>query len=380
MNFPMQKVLFLTTAHHPKDDRIFHHQAKSLAANGFEVKITSLCENSYEISDHIQIESYDVLDKSSQEKTGIFLKVCNSFQPDFIICSEPLAIFGAKKFQKVKKTPIIYDITEWYPAMSMLRHLPYPSKLFHGLKFFLINLYAGFLSTDFIFGEETKKFPLSYFFPFKRRVTLPYYPDPKFISTHIKNLIPAEITLCYTGQISQDKGLSNFFRAIDLVRKKNNQIRIKILIIGSARGENDQIYFEKLLSEYQFQNIEIRQPVSFEKFTESFAEADLCFDLRELNFENHHSLPIKLFYYIGAGKPVVYSDLKAIRQHMDISDYGNLVDPNNSEKIAEIILNYAEKPELYSNHAKNAHQAFTQRYNWNVIRNSFIRFVKNSRK
>lgn len=372
----MQKVLFLTTAHHPKDDRIYYHQAKSLAENGFEVKITSLCQDLNEISEKIEIESFSILNHSSRAKIETFFKVCKSFQPDAIICSEPLAVFAANKFQKIKKTSVIYDITEWYPAMSMLRSIPYPAKIFHALKFFLINLSAGFLSTDFIFGEVTKKFPLAYFFPFKRNITLPYYPDSKFISANIKSLNSDDITLCYTGQISQDKGIGNFFKAIDLVRKKNTEVNIKILIIGSARNEDDQHYLENLLFEYQFENVEIRKPTSFIKFTESFAEANLCFDLRELNFENKHSLPIKIFYYTGAGKPVIYSDLKGIRQHMDVSEFGFLVNPIDSEKISDIILNYIQNPELYQKHAQNAEKAYRQKFNWNIIKDSFVHFVK----
>ncbi|WP_262149870.1 glycosyltransferase [Chryseobacterium foetidum] len=372
----MQKVLFLTTAHHPKDDRIYYHQAKSLAENGFEVKVTSLCENLIEIIDTIQIESFSILNHSSKDKIEAFFKVCKSFQPDTIICSEPLAVFAANKFQKIKKTSVIYDVTEWYPAMSMLSPIAYPAKFFYALKFYLINLYAGFLSSDFIFGEETKKFPLAYFFPFKRNLTLPYYPDPEFVFSNINSLKPNEITLCYTGQISKDKGIGNFFKAIDWVRKKNSEVNIKILIIGSARNEEDKMYFEKLLSEFEFEDIKIKQPTTFERFTESFAEADLCFDLRELNFENNHSLPIKLFYYIGAGKPVIYSNLKGIRQHMDVSDFGFLVKPDDSEKIADIILNYIKNPELYHNNAQKASEVFREKYNWNVIKDSFIQFIK----
>ncbi|WP_312074889.1 glycosyltransferase [Chryseobacterium sp.] len=374
----MQKVLFLTTAHLSKDDRIFFHQAKSLAENGFAVKITSLCENLIETNDKIEIESYNILQKTSSEKIETFLKICRSFQPKIIICSEPLAVFSATQFKKEKKVSVIYDITEWYPAMSMLRDYSYPSKIFHAIKFFMINFYAGFLSTHFIFGEETKKIPLAYFFPFKKTLILPYYPDQKFVSTHLKELIPNEITLCCTGQISEEKGIGNFFKAIDLLSKKNPALDIKILIIGSTRTDEDKIWFDNLLSTYNFKNLEIKKPTSFENFTESFSEADLCFDLRQLNFENHHSLPIKLFYYIGAGKPIIYSGLKAISKHMKISDFGHLVNPEKTEKIAEIIKNYIQNPEKYKIHAQNAEKAFRKKYNWNIIKDSFINFVKNT--
>lgn len=372
------KVLFLTTAHKYNDDRIFYHQATELVKCGFDVKICSLCSEFAGIIDKIEIESYSILDQSTKQKTETFLKVCEDYRPDCIIGSEPIAILAANKFKKNKKASVIYDITEWYPAMSMLQDYSFPMKIVHGIKFFLIQLYTGFLSTHFIFGEETKKFPLAYFFPFKKKMILPYYPDGIFVSESIKKLENNQITLCYTGALSEDKGIGNFFNAIEVLRKRRRELVIKILIIGSARTETDEIYFEGQLAKLSVKDIEIRKPTSFESFTKAFSDADICFDLREFNFENHHSLPIKLFYYIGAGKPIIYSGLKGIRKHMDVTDFGFLVDPKNSGSIADRIEKYVSDPQFYDQHATNARKEFIQKYNWKVIRNSFVTFIKNS--
>lgn len=374
----MAKILFLTTAHHYNDDRIFFHQAKELAGRGFEVRICSLTSDFKDKIDSVEIESFDVLDHSLKTKIEKFTEVCDSFQPDCIVCSEPIAVFAANKFIKTKKASIIYDITEWYPAMSMLQNYNFLMKLVHGLKFFLIQLYAGFLSTHFIFGEETKKFPLAYFYPFKKKIILPYYPHEKFVSENIKKLNSEEITLCYTGAISEDKGIGNFFNVIEELKRRNSQLNIKILIVGSTRSDADQEYFAEVLATSSIKNIEIRKPASFEEFTSSFADADICFDLRNFNFENHHSLPIKIFYYIGAGKPVIYSALKGIKKHMDISGFGFLVNPKNSAEIADSIEKYLKNPELYGRHAANARKEFIEHYNWNVIKNSFVTFIQNS--
>ena len=374
----MPKILFLTTAHNFDDDRIFFHQAKEMVINNFDVKICSLTAGFKGEIDGIEIESFDILNESVQTKIQKFTEICNSFQPDCIICSEPIAVIAAKKFSKTKKVSIVYDITEWYPAMSMLQNYNFLMKWAHGFKFFLIQLYAGFLSTHFIFGEDTKKFPLAYFFPFKKKIILPYYPRERFVSENIKELKPNEITLCYTGAISEDKGIGNFFNAVEELHKRNPQLNIKILIVGSARKIADEIYFSDILAQSSVKNIEIRKPTSFEEFTNAFADADICFDLRNFNFENHHSLPIKLFYYIGAGKPIIYSNLKGIRKHMDVSEFGYLVNPKDFNKIADNIEAYLKNPKLYRLHATNAAKEFQRNYNWDVIKNSFVNFIRNS--
>ncbi|RKE75766.1 glycosyltransferase [Chryseobacterium sp. AG363] len=374
----MPKVLFLTTSHSYNDDRIFYHQAKALRDNGYEVKICSLYAEYKGCIDGIEIESFAILEESIETKMETFRKVCDSFHPECIICSEPLAVVAVKKFVKEHRISCIYDITEWYPSMSMLQKYRFPVTIFQAIKFSLIQLYAGFLSTHFIFGETTKKFPLVYFFGFKKQIIVPYYPDSLYIKESIKQLDTNVVKLCYTGQISKDKGIENFFNVIDSLRQKMPALHIRILIIGSTVQESDELYFSSLLKIYSFDDIEIRKPTRFETFTEAFEDADLCFDLREINFENNHSLPIKLFYFMGAGKPVIYSDLKGIREHMGELSFGSLVEPHNAEAISNVIINYIRNPELYHSHALNARKEFKEKYNWELIKDNFVDFVKKS--
>ncbi|GAB0155620.1 hypothetical protein CHRYSEOSP005_08810 [Chryseobacterium sp. Alg-005] len=372
----MSKILFLTTSHSYNDDRIFYHQAKELKNCGHEVKVCSLYADFQGDIDGIEIEAFGILDQSISEKKRKLREAGDRFQPDCIICSEPLAVMAAKKIKKAKKISIIYDITEWYPSMRMVERYPSFLKPFHAIKFFLIQLYAGYLSTHFIFGEKTKRFPLAYVFPFKKNILLTYYPDDRYIATHIKKLESGKITLCYTGQMSEEKGIGNFFKAIDQLNKKRPELQIDILLIGGTRKEKDEKYFQDQLAEYQFDNVRIEKPASFENFTQTYASADICFDLRELNYENDHCLPIKIFYYAASGKPVIYTDLTATRQHVDVSKFGFLVNPKDSGSIADIILNYIDHPERYDDHAYNARMEYEKKYNWNIIRDIFVDFVQ----
>jgi len=262
--------------------------------------------------------------------------------------------------------------------MRMVEQYSFPLNIFHAVKFFAVQLYAGFISTHYIFGEQTKKFPLAFFFPFKKSIVLPYYPDDIYINKKINNLRPDNITLCYTGQFSEEKGIGNFFAAANSLRKKAPQISISILLIGSSRKQKDGEYFSELIKKYHFEDIRIEKPASFDTFTEAYAEADLCFDLRTMNYENHHCLPIKIFYYAASGKPVIYTNLKATRQHVDVSKFGFLVDPENSDEISECILKYINNPDFYSEHARNARKEYETKYNWNRIKNTFLAFVKKS--
>lgn len=372
----MPKVLFLTTAHRYNDDRIFHHQAKELVRQGFTVKICSLSSEFQGLLEGISIESFDILGDYTEKKIKTFRNVINTFKPDIIIASEPLAVIAGKNFIKKNKCSLIYDITEWYPSMRMLSPFRFPFKVFHFIRFFLIQIYAGFLSTHFIFGEKTKKFPLAQLFPFKSQIVVPYFPDQRYIVPVVNKIKQNSVTLCYTGVFSKEKGLDNFLNVAKVLEKKRSDLHINLLLIGSPPNNETSETFTELMAGYNFKNITIKKPSKFEDFARSFAEADICFDLRANSFENNRCLPIKLFYYAAAGKPVVYTDLKAIRNHVDILKFGHLVNPENLDEIAVIIERYLDDPKLYDGHATNAVQAYEKYYNWGLISDLFVNFVK----
>ena len=374
-----KKILFLTTSHHYDDDRIFYHQAKELVDKGFTVKICSLSSDFQGEIDGIKIEAYSVIDKSITEKRHFLKKICNDFQPETIICSEPLAVLAASDYKKKNKADIVYDITEWYPSNSMLSKHNLLLKPLYTVFYTLIQIYAGFISDRFIFGEKTKRFPLSYLFWYKKQVILPYYPSRNYTQESFLPLQNDKIFLAYTGQLSKEKGIGNFFRVLNELKEMRPELQVSALIIGNPISSEDKAYFQNLIESSSVKDIKISKPVNFRNFTQSFAEANICFDLRELNFENHHSLPIKLFYYMASAKPVIYSKLKAIKNHLDISGFGSLVNPEDSSEICRHIIQYLENPELYEKHALNARRNFEKKYNWEAISQDFVDFIKMSR-
>lgn len=374
-----KKILFLTTSHHYDDDRIFYHQAKELVDKGFTVKICSLSSDFQGEIDGIKVEAYHVIDKSITEKRLLLEKICNDFQPGTIICSEPLAVLAASDYKKKNNADIVYDITEWYPSNSMLSKHSFLLKPFYTVFYTFIQIYAGFLSDRFIFGEKTKRFPLSYLFLYKKKIILPYYPSKNYTQESFVPLQKNKICLAYTGQLSKEKGIGNFFSVLNELQKMRPELQVSALIIGNPITNEDKDYFQNLIQNSSVKNIKISKPVDFRNFTKSFADAHICFDLRELNFENHHSLPIKLFYYMSTAKPVIYSRLKAIKNHLDISDFGYLVNPEDRSEICRHIIRYLENPELYENHALNARRNFEKKYNWKAISQGFADFIKMSR-
>ena len=78
---------------------------------------------------------------------------------------------------------------------------------------------------------------------------------------------------------------------------------------------------------------------------------------------------------MAAGRPVIYSDLKAI--HLGVPEIVNdsLVKPNNLELIVQKICHYIEQPNFYKEQSSRNLSLAQTKYNWELQNNRFIHFI-----
>jgi len=102
-------------------------------------------------------------------------------------------------------------------------------------------------------------------------------------------------------------------------------------------------------------------------------------DLREKDKENNKCLPIKLFYYMACGCPVIFSDLDAIKMHIpEINEFACTVNPNDEHEISQHITEYIRIHEKYKNHASTALEYAEKKYNWRVLSTHFLKFIEDA--
>jgi len=372
-----KRVAFITTAHTAEDDRIYYHLVASLVSKGFETAIftsNSVIDN---LADNLIIKGFQGNELLKSDKINSFVRLLKDFKPDIIICSEPLAILSAIRYRKKnnKKVPVVYDVTEWYPSKKNFSNKKPLLKPFIFVKLLFFNLYASFFVDAFIFGEHYKSLPYRFLFPFRHAAFVGYYPDLRFIQ-----YIPAEFTankicLGFTGKLSKERGIINFLKTAKQLKSIVPEVNLKLKIIGWFANVIEQQEFSKAKEEIDDVEIEIIDSLSYLQFSQSLQEIDIFFDLRAIDIINNYGLPIKLFYYAACGRPVIFSNLKAIRREVDVSEFGYLVDPNDAEKIALLIQKYLRQPGLYLNHSNRARELSETKYNWNLLQPKFLSFI-----
>jgi glycosyltransferase involved in cell wall biosynthesis len=371
-------ISFLTSGHYPFDDRIYYHMARSLYDKNNNVEIISSKCDLRGVEDGIKINCFEGENLTKREKIASFVKQLSFSAPDTIICCEPLTVLAAKKYSSKLSVniKIVYDVTEWYPAKKNLAPCKFPFRWILFLKLLFFNLWVTRFADSFIFGEWYKSKPYRILYPGKPFIFVPYFPDLKYINYADHILQKGKLRLSYSGRICLDKGYKNFFEAVQKLTELDKDLKIDITFISWYESSGDEQECNKYLSSLNPNvSISIFNKQSYRNFIELIKDTDIFLDLRSDDFENQYCLPIKLFYYTALGRPVIFSDLKAIRKEVEISKFGFLVKPYDNESIAQIIYNYLNNTDFYYSHCRNARSLAENKYNWASLESGFIEFI-----
>jgi glycosyltransferase involved in cell wall biosynthesis len=351
---------------------------KTLSEAGHSVEIISSKLFLKELAGGISLNCFDGENFTKKDKTEHFIELLSKFHPDIIICSEPLPIIAGKRYRKKSggNAIVIYDITEWYPSQKNLA--PYKSflKPFIFLKLLAFNFIASCCTDAFIFGEFYKSQPYKFLFLNKPFAYLTYFPDLKYFEKTEPRPLYGELHLLYSGKISLEKGFGNFIGVVQKLSLGDPSLQVNLKIIGWYESENDRNECEPLMHILNKNvTIEIKGRVSFSEFISEIKETDIFLDLRKSNFETQRSLPVKLFHYTATGKPVIFTDLKAIRTDISIEKFGYLVKPEATDTIAEFICSYRRNQDLYLEHCRNAREMAEKKYNWQQISPALLKLI-----
>lgn len=310
-------ILFFQTAHSRNDDRVKYHQWRSLEEAGHSCCFASTA-----------------------------MDICNI--PDVVICDNPVALWRARKALPSHVT-MVYDITEWYPSKKNLRSVSGWLRPFKWLILLVANYWAGWSANAFLFGEFYKARPFRILFPWKQYMWLPYYPSLHYIQHTQPPTLTQQVRLLYAGPKTAEKGYN---RIHELVRICETELPDWEIILTTINN------------------------LSFEDFCSEISHHDIFLDLRDADAENTRCLPIKLFYYMAAGRPVIYSDLRAICQGVPEIIEDSLVLPNDLQRAAAMICELVKEPAKYKAICKRNRQLAEKKYNWESQKAAFVQFIQ----
>ncbi len=362
------KIAFVSVVHFPDDERIWFQQAESLKKAGCEVFVISTR------IDNCLLPNTFCFDDLGIPKLKVVSKIVDCLQkikPQVIICDNPIAVLAGVTYKKSdKNVQVVYDITEWYPSKKNLRNISFLKKVYKIFATIPLSLYAGLRVDKFIFGEYYKAKPFRILFFWKDYIFLPYYATFSLVKSYPISDISKKCEFFYAGRLNSESGFCKLLEVVVKIAQKYPKTAFSLQILTAI--EDMQIK-DELPSNLQIKKKSI---LPFKDFCQEIGKSDIFFDLRKKDVENTHCLPIKLFYYMASGRPVIYSDLKAIRKkNFEINQIGFLVNPTDTNEIINVISNYLQNPDLYRQHSLRARQLAEEKYNWESLENKFVNFV-----
>jgi len=368
-------IVIVTTGHPPFDERIFYKFGISLKDSGHNVCIICSTKEITTEVEGISVRGFEDKFLPKQEKIGRLFAGIALFKPSLIICCEPLPILAARKYKKeiLHEVKIIYDITEFYPHQNMLNNYYGLTRIMHYLRFSVFNAYVSNLADYLFIGEKGKAKLYNIIVPSGKKFIIGYYPPQKYFHYSPPGYDGKNFTLCYTGNISKERGFIRFVNIVKKVAARYNHKFFTAKIIGHAQDD-----FSGLISELSdIKNIKVIQTdqVDYKYYSSEFEGVDLCIDLRDKNNVFNRSLPIKIFDYIASGKPFVFSDLKSFKGFEDLKEAGIMIDPDDIDSAVQQIYLYLDNPDKLRKDSQIAFRLFQEKYNWEIIESKMIDII-----
>ncbi len=351
------QVSFALMVHNVDDERVAHQEAAAVRKYGGSASIFSTYK----------------MDEDRRSRENWLIERLVEAQTDVAVCDTPLAVLAAckaRRAMKNKKLRVVYDVTEWYPSKKNLRGMSLPKRCVKFAVLSVLSVVAAAKADGFLFGEAYKAKPFRFFSPRKRYMMLPYYASEGMVRSFASKSSLEQSCVCYySGNLTEEKG---FFRVLEVVRRAA-EARAATSFTLRVVTSSDFVACDHLPENMR---VEFSPWSPFPDFCQTVGSADIYFDLRDDDFENTRCLPIKLFYYMAAGRPMIYSRLKAIPLGVpDFGQVGRLVSPRNVGEAVDALLLYVDNPDLYAEHCQNSVTLSTQKYNWTNFEKDFVDFL-----
>jgi len=349
------KVCMLASGHDPRDDRIFHREAKSLSGIGYDVSVIAPGDVRAAFrEDGVKIFPVRPFKRGLVRRVGIvwdLLRKGLDLRADVYHCHEPESLSVGVILKVLTRAKVVYDVHEHWPSLISAR--------FHGPLREVVFLFVKVLEDLAAEGADAV---ISVSGSLRAGAEVVHNCPPLRSFTPLRKGPPGRLVV-YEGGISPDRGLSVFLEALLRVRDAFPDVIFKV--VGDLRGE-DEGWVREFVEKHNIKaNFEITGWLPYSEVPERLMEADIGVILfQPVLYNNIVGAPNKLFEYMAAGLPVVAPDFPEMGRVVREVGCGVLVDPTDPEAVARAVTGLLSDPEEARRMGEQGRKAVEERYCW----------------
>lgn len=299
-----------------------------------------------------------------------FIKL-NSLNFDIIIVNSGLFITAYLYKKLHKKTKIILDI----------RSIPVDSgklNLFINKKYLQCSLNSDILSGVTIITESMYNYlkemnlvklqlPVAFW---SSGVNRSLFKPMNNVSTKYFKKPENSIIVSYHGTLSQNRGIHNLIKAINLLIEEGFD-NIKLLLVGS--GKDEAFFKEEVIKLNINDQVTFTGAIPYKYIPKVISNADLALIPFPKSEWWEYQSPLKIFEYLAMGIPIIATDLQA---HRHISDSIILMPNNFPETICDYIKTYLKLDSVSQNNLKRIAIEDSINYTWEKQANILSKYLE----
>lgn len=347
----------VTTAHRARDVRIFRKEARSLAAEGYEVVLIHP-EGELPPEDGVRFIGLSLSGgrlmrfalggyRAFRAARDAGATVFHFHDPDLIPWGMLWRALGGIA---------VYDVHEDVPkAVFRKVWIPIPAKRVVSAAVEAVEFLAARTLSAIVAATEA----IGARFPEAKTIVVRNYADNiDDFSRAGRPYAARENVVLYAGTLGADRGLHRMLDAIQLV---DPSLNARLVIAGNLRGAR---LVDSAGREPPPALVEFLGQVSLERVVELSGRARVGLHLPEPLPAYLESLPIKIFEFMAAGVPCVVSNFPGWVGIVERNGCGLSVDPLDPSAIAAAISELLRNPERAAAMGESGRQAVALKYLW----------------
>lgn len=262
---------------------------------------------------------------------------------------------------KLKGKPLLYDSHELFTEVPELLHRPFVKKIWEKLEVLMLP------KIQFSYTVSSK---VADFYERKYGIKMRLVRNFPILKTE-PLVSEKQDAIIYQGALNVDRGLE------ELIESMVELPELELWIAGSGDVEDElKNKVKQLKLEEQ---IKFLGRLSFEELAKTTSKAKIGVSLEKKEALNYqYALPNKVFDYIHAGIPVLFSDLEEVKQVVERYEIGEVLISHDPKEIA-LQLKKMILSEKYATWVKNCRIAALE-LNWQNEKENLMLLVKTALK